>query len=118
LHFFHILEHTFLSEGGISMHSNLYPRNDVLCIDMPSFYASTEAVRLSLDPRKVMLAVVGDTSRSGSIVLAASPTLKNKHGISNVSRFYELPDDPDIYIVEANMADYLHTSLKITKVLN
>src|SRR5699024_9326993 len=27
-------------------------------------------------------------------------------------------DDPDIYIVEANMADYLHTSLKITKLLN
>src|SRR5699024_4770587 len=100
------------------MNYNFYPRNVVLCIDMLSFYASIEAVRLGLDPMKVMLAVVGDTSRSGSIVLAASPTLKKKHGISNVSRFYELPDDPDIYIVEANMADYLHTSLKITKLLN
>src|SRR5699024_7792830 len=89
-----------------------------LCIDMRYFYASIEDVRLGLDPMKVMLAVVGDISRSGSIVLAASPTLKKKHGISNVSRFYELPDDPDIYIVEANMADYLHTSLKITKLLN
>lgn len=117
-HFLHIIEHTFSCEGGISMNYNFYPRNDVLCIDMRSFYASIEAVRLGLDPMKVMLAVVGDTSRSGSIVLAASPTLKKKHGISNVSRFYELPDDPDIYIVEANMADYLHTSLKITKLLN
>src|SRR5699024_11311569 len=68
------------------MNYNFYPRNDVLCIDMRSFYASIEAVRLGLDPMKVMLAVVGDTSRPGSIVLAASPTLKKKHGISNVSR--------------------------------
>src|SRR5690625_2428314 len=95
-----------------------YPRNDILCIDMRSFYASVEAVRLGLDPMKVMLAVVGDTSRPGSIVLAASPALKRKHGISNVSRFNELPNDPYIHIVEANMADYLHTSLQITKLLH
>lgn len=95
-----------------------YPRNDVLCIDMRSFYASVEAVRLGFDPMEVMLAVVGDTSRPGSIVLAASPALKKKYGISNVSRYYEMPHDPSIHIVEANMAEYLHTSLKITKLLN
>src|SRR5699024_11781874 len=65
-----------------------------------------------------MLAVVGDLSRSGSIVLAASPMLKKKHGISNVSRYFELPKDPNIHIVQANMADYLHVSLQITKLLN
>jgi DNA polymerase V len=85
---------------------------------MRSFYASVEAVKLGLDPMKVMLAVVGDTSRPGSIVLAASPALKKKHGLSNVSRYFELPHDPAIHIVGANMADYLHTSLKITKLLN
>jgi len=95
-----------------------YPRNDILCIDMRSFYASVEAVKLGLDPMKVMLAVVGDTSRPGSIVLAASPALKKKHGISNVSRFFELPKDPAIHIVEANMADYLHVSIQITKLLH
>ena len=95
-----------------------YSRDDVLCIDMRSFYASVEAVRLGLDPMKAMLAVVGDTSRPGSIVLAASPALKRTHGISNVSRYFELPNDPNIHIVEANMADYLHTSLRITKLLN
>src|SRR5699024_10844296 len=57
-------------------------------------------------------------SRPGSIVLAASPALKSNHGISNVSRFYELPNDPAIHIVEANMADYLHTSLEITRLLH
>jgi DNA polymerase V len=99
------------------MDYSLYPRNDILCLDMRSFYASVEAVRLGLDPMKVMLAVVGDMTRSGSIVLAASPALKDKYGISNVSRFFELPDDPNIHIVQAHMADYLEASIKITKLL-
>ncbi|WP_088049388.1 DNA polymerase IV [Virgibacillus dakarensis] len=100
------------------MDYSLYPRHDVLCIDMRSFYASVEAVKLGLDPMKVMLAVVGDPNRSGSIVLAASPALKRKYGISNVSRFYELPKDPDIVIAPAHMADYLKVSTEITKLLN
>lgn len=99
------------------MDYSLYPRNDVLCIDMRSFYASVEAVKLGLDPMKVMLAVVGDVSRPGSIVLAASPQLKEKYGISNVSRFFELPNDPNIHIINANMASYLHVSVEITKML-
>jgi DNA polymerase V len=100
------------------MDYSAYPRNDVLCIDMRSFYASVEAVKLGLDPMKVMLAVVGDPNRSGSIVLAASPELKRKHGISNVSRFFELPEDPDIHIVPAHMADYLRVSMEITRLIN
>lgn len=104
--------------GGENMNYSHYPRNDVLCIDMRSFYASVEAVKRGLDPMKVMLAVVGDLNRPGSIVLAASPALKKKHGISNVSRFFELPNDPDIHIVQANMADYLHASIEIVKLLH
>lgn len=99
------------------MDYSIYPRNDILCIDMRSFYASVEAIKLGLDPMKVMLAVVGDLDRPGSIILAASPTLKIKHGISNVSRFFDLPHDPDIIIVQANMADYIQTSVNITKSL-
>src|SRR5690625_4074737 len=95
----------------------LYPRHDVLCIDMRSFYASVEAVKLGLDPMKVMLAVVGDVSRPRSIVLAASTPLKEKYVLSNVSRFYELPHDPDIYIINANMERYLYASVEITNLL-
>lgn len=95
-----------------------YPRHDVLCIDMRSFYASVEAVKRGLDPMKVMLAVVGDPNRSGSIVLATSPALKKKYNLSNVNRFFELPKDPDIHIVPARMADYLKVSLAITDRLN
>ncbi|HLR15429.1 MAG TPA: UV damage repair protein UvrX, partial [Bacillota bacterium] len=94
-----------------------YPRNDILCIDIRSFYASVEALKLGLDPMKEMVAVVGDPNRSGSIVLAASPMLKQTHGISNVSRFFDLPDDPEIYIVQAHMQDYLDVSIEITKLL-
>lgn len=99
------------------MDYSVYPRNDILCIDIRSFYASVEAVRLGLDPMKVMLAVVGDPNRPGSIVLAASPMLKKRYGISNVSRFFELPNDPNIYIVKARMADYINASVDITKLL-
>lgn len=100
------------------MDYSTYPHNDVLCIDMRSFYASVEAVKLGHDPMTVQLAVVGDTNRRGSIVLAASPALKKKHGVSNVSRYFELPDDPDIHIVSAHMADYLTVSVEITKLIN
>ncbi|KHE72787.1 UV damage repair protein UvrX, partial [Halobacillus sp. BBL2006] len=94
-----------------------YPRNDVLCIDMRSFYASVECMKRGLDPKTALLAVVGDTSRKGSIVLAASPMLKKKHGISNVSRFFELPDDPNLVIAPAHMGDYLEVSVEITKMI-
>lgn len=100
------------------MDYSFYPRNDVLCVDMRSFYASVEAVKLGYDPMEVMLAVVGDPNRPGSVVLAASPELKSKYGISNVSRYYELPNDPDIVIVQAHMADYLEVSIGITKLIN
>ena len=95
-----------------------FPRNDVLCVDMRSFYASVEAVKLGLDPNEALLAVVGDLSRPGSIVLATSPALKKKHRLQNVSRFFELPKDPDIHLIQANMADYVHTSIEITKLLH
>lgn len=85
---------------------------------MRSFYASVEAIKLGLDPMTAQLAVVGDPNRPGSIVLAASPTLKKKHGISNVSRFFELSKDSDIVIVPAHMADYLQVSTEITKLIN
>jgi len=100
------------------MDYSIYPRNDILCIDMRSFYASVEAMKLGLDPMKTMLAVVGDLKRPGSIVLASSPALKEKYGISNVSRYFELPDDPAIHVVPARMADYLHVSVEITKLIN
>ncbi|WP_347834926.1 hypothetical protein [Gracilibacillus sp. JCM 18860] len=95
-----------------------YPRHNVLCIDMRSFYASVECVSRGLDPLKTMLAVVGDPNRSGSIVLAASPALKKKYKISNVSRYFELSNDPNIIVAPARMHLYLQVSIAITKTVN
>ncbi|ENH97123.1 DNA-damage repair protein [Gracilibacillus halophilus YIM-C55.5] len=99
------------------MDYHLLPRHQILCIDMRSFYASVECVKHGLNPMRDMLAVVGDKRRSGSIILAASPALKRKHGVKNVSRYFELPYDPDIYVVEAKMGDYVNVSIEITKLL-
>ncbi|GAA0293446.1 DNA polymerase V [Gracilibacillus halotolerans] len=100
------------------MDYSYFPRHEVLCIDMRSFYASIECVKRGLDPMSAMLAVVGDKERSGSIILAASPALKEKYGVSNVSRYFELPKDPNIHVVQAKMGDYVKVSIEITRLLN
>lgn len=53
-----------------------FPRKNILCVDMKSFYASVSAVTMGLNPMTCYLAVVGNTERQGSVVLAASPALK------------------------------------------
>ncbi len=95
-----------------------FPHNHILCIDMKSFFASIEAVARGFDPLKVCLAVVGDQSRTGSVVLAASPTLKGKYGIKTGSRFYEIPPVAEIKIIDARMGLYLERSVAITRFFN
>jgi len=59
-----------------------------LCIDMKSFYASCECVDHGLDPLEDYVVVVSDKNRSGSVVLAASPKMKQDYGIRTGSRLY------------------------------
>ncbi|MBP0724324.1 UV damage repair protein UvrX [Bacillus sp. RG28] len=94
------------------------PHHQILCIDMKSFYASCSAVKLGLDPLTCYLAVVGDVERQGSIVLAASPRMKEEFGIKTGSRLFEIPKDPRIRIVNPKMKEYLETSTEIIKLLN
>ncbi len=70
------------------MDYHTFPRNNILCIDMRSFYASVECVKLGLDPMTTMLAVVGDKTRSGSIILAASPALKQRYGVKKCQSLF------------------------------
>jgi DNA polymerase V len=90
------------------------PNNQILCVDMKSFFASVEAVDRGWDPLKVCLAVVGDQSRPGAVVLAASSSLKRKYNIKTGNRLYEIPRIPEIKIVDARMGLYLKRSLQIT----
>ena len=61
-------------------YSNL-PNDYVMCVDMKSFFASCSAVMMGLDPLECYLAVVANTDRSGSVVLASSPKMKKEFGI-------------------------------------
>lgn len=90
------------------------PKNKILCVDIKSFFASVEAVDRNWDPLKVCLAVVGDQSRAGTVVLAASSALKEKYNIKTGNRLYDIPRVPEIKIVDARMGLYLNRSLEIT----
>lgn len=92
-------------------------RKKILCIDMKSFYASCAARSLGLDPLTCYLAVVADTNRPGSVVLAATPMLKKDFGIKTGSRLFQIPNDSRIHLVDAQMALYLDKSVEITKFL-
>jgi DNA polymerase V len=107
----------FIMEKSHIDYSKL-PERRVLCVDMKSFYASCAAVLRGLDPLTCYLAVVGDTERQGSIVLAASPRLKKDFGIKTGSRRFEIPKDSRIHIVNAQMGTYLRISTEITKLFN
>ncbi|MGE7601341.1 DNA polymerase thumb domain-containing protein [Peribacillus sp. NPDC097675] len=100
------------------MNYSMMPKQSIMCIDMKSFYASCSAVMLGLDPLDCYLAVVGDKSREGSIVLAASPKLKKEFGIKTGSRKFEIPKDPRIIVVEPKMATYLRISTEITRLFH
>ncbi|WP_071395666.1 Y-family DNA polymerase [Bacillus tuaregi] len=94
------------------------PQQQILCIDMKSFYASCSAVMEGLDPLDCYLAVVGDKEREGSIVLAASPRMKKEFGIKTGARKFDIPDDPRITVVEPRMATYVRISMEIIRVFN
>src|SRR3954454_224817 len=94
------------------------PQQQILCIDMKSFYASCSAVMEGLDPLDCYLVVVGDKEREGSIVLAASPRMKKEFGIKTGMRKFDIPDDPRIHVVEPKMATYVRISMEIIRVFN
>lgn len=97
---------------------NSLPKRKVFCVDMKSFYASCSALALGLDPLTSYLAVVGDTNREGSVVLAATPLLKSQFGIKTGSRLFEIPADSRIKVVNAEMLTYLRVSTKLTDFFN
>lgn len=92
-----------------------FPDRSILCVDMKSFYASIIAVHEGLDPLTCHLAVVGNTDRTGSVVLAASPAMKRDFKIKTGSRLFEIPDDPRISIHNPKMGLFVRVSTEITK---
>ncbi|PTK89542.1 hypothetical protein BUZ06_13610 [Staphylococcus gallinarum] len=95
---------------------NQCQNRDVFCIDLKRFFASVSCIRKGLDPMKTKLAVVGNTKRQGSVVLAATPPLK-KLGIKTGSRLFEIANRTDIYITNPEMLTYLKISTTISNIM-
>lgn len=73
---------------------------------------------MGVDPLTAHLAVVADTNRRGSVVLAASPALKRDFGIRTGNRLFEIPQQAGITVVSAQMNLYLCVSREITRLFN
>ena len=85
----------------------------IAVIDLKSFYASVECVMRGLDPLEALL-VVCDTSRGeGTIVLSASPKLKELYGVKNVQRKRELPEVPGLIFATPRMETYVKVSADV-----
>ena len=69
------------------------PHSDIAFVDMKSFYASCECVRLGLHPLTTSLCVMSRSDNSAGLILASSPVFKQVFGKKNVSRSYDLPFD-------------------------
>lgn len=92
------------------------PAGDIACFDIKSFYASIEAVELGLDPFNTAIAVVGNQDQQGSVILAASQYMKTKFSLGTGNRLYEVPDIPEIILVEPRMELYMERSLQIIEI--
>lgn len=94
------------------------PNRTIICIDMLSFYASCIALIENLDVKKVPIAVIANFDQKGSVVLAASPPMKERFNIKTGSRKFEIPDHPDIRLFEPKMEFFIQMSMEITRVFN
>jgi len=94
------------------------PNRPIMCIDMKCFYASIVAMLHGLDVLKTPVAVVANFDQPGSVVLAASPLMKEKFKIKTGSRRYEIPKHPDIRLFEPKMSFFIQMSMTITKLIS
>ncbi|CCO11092.2 impB/mucB/samB family protein [Carnobacterium maltaromaticum LMA28] len=92
------------------------PRSDILCIDVKSFYASVECVERNLNPLTTMLVVMSNAENAGGLILASSPAAKQRLGISNVMRKFDLPTHKDLLIVPPRMALYIDKNKEIIEI--
>jgi DNA polymerase V len=95
-----------------------YPDRKIVCLDMRSFYASCAAADEGLDVMKTPIAIIGNQQQKGSVVLAASPPLKKEFGVKTGTRLFEIPDHPDIRIIEPKMGFFVRVSMEITRLLS
>ncbi|KOS68361.1 UV damage repair protein UvrX [Lysinibacillus contaminans] len=94
------------------------PNKSIFCIDMKSFYASCMATLHGLDVMTTPIAIIGNFEQPGSVVLAASPAMKERFRIKTGNRRYEIPKHPDIKLFEPKMAYFIEMSMAITRLIS
>ncbi len=93
-----------------------------MMIDMKSFYASCEAIRLGYNPMEVELVVMSHqpgSSFGSGLIMAASPLAKKKYPIKNVMRARDLPsrkEAPNLKIVDPHMNLYIKKSMEVVEI--
>ena len=97
------------------MNDNLYPKRNILSIDLKSFFASCECVARGLDPFTYPLVVANSKQGNGAITLAVTPFLK-KQGVKSRGRLYEIPSNIKYKIVQPRMSYYIEMSKKVISV--
>lgn len=94
-------------------------RNDriILAIDLKSFYASVECVDRNMDPFSTPLVVADESRGDGTIVLAASPFIKEKYHVKSRCRLNEIDKNiPGLIIAQPKMVRYLEVSAQINDI--
>jgi len=91
---------------------NLYPKRNILCIDLKSFFASCECIEKGLDPFKYPLVVANPNQGNGAITLAVTPYLK-KQGVKSRGRLFEIPSNIKYTIAKPRMNLYMQKSKEV-----
>ena len=90
---------------------------DILAIDLKSFYASVECINRNLNPFTTPLVVADESRGDGTIVLAASPFIKEKYHVPSRCRLYDVPKDiPSLIIAQPSMKTYLEVSAQVNSI--
>ncbi len=90
---------------------------DILSIDLKSFYASVECIDRDLDPFTTPLVVADEERGDGTIVLAASPFIKEKYKVKSRCRLYEVDKNIEgLIIARPRMQRYLEVSAIINSI--
>lgn len=87
-------------------------KQQYICIDLKSFYASVECVERGLDPMTCRLVVADPTRTEKTICLAASPAIK-KLGVPNRCRLFQIPKSIDYIVAPPRMQLYINYSARI-----
>ncbi len=90
---------------------------EIYCvIDLKSFYASCECADRGLDIFSCPLVVADPDRTSSTIVMSATPYLKEKYGVPNVCRVRDLPKIPGLILAKPRMAYYIEMSAKVVSI--